>query len=484
MAIEEFLLDVTQGATPFGFDEPKRRKRERVMTTRVGEVKRAQNTPEGTFVKVLDDVPDSELTVGDEGIVQDGPEGGKLLITEEIDIPLALNPATPLEIISVNVDSRPAVTPTRTPEEFQQEFEADFSEGVTEEEQQRGAQRLPGEAPLPQDDERALSAEEETEMGELFEMPEQEMSLARQTRLSRLGARARQFGMAATSFGKGVFDLGSAVGQTIEQKVAVEQEISDRAAGRRSREGVRREFEEEALTRVGEVGLRAGSGALRATGAASESAARFLRRATGAQVRLEGVPAGISVKFEQSDPNADLVIGDVGVVGFGVRRGQRRVLIPSTGEVLTPRQGIQVTVLGESGIRFRVEKDGTVTQRAVGASERIRDDFSRRSSRPISTAFRDDQLEDFFTQPRRPRSAVVPPASFSVASVRGTKRPQRPFTPSEGQPTFRELQHGKEEQFGTMPLFSEDLREERMPHKAKIFPEIEVFGTSERLLDF
>ncbi len=470
MAIEEFLLDVTQGATPFGFDEPKRRKRERVMTTRVGEVKRAQNTPEGTFVKVLDEVPDSELTIGDEGIVQDGPEGGKLLITEEIDIPLPLNPATPLEIISVSVDPRPAVTPTRTPEEFEQEFQAEFSEGLPEEE--------------PQDDERALSQEEETEMGELFEMPQQEMSLARQTRLSRLGARARQFGMAASSFGKGVFDLGTAVGQTIEQKVAVEQEISDRAAGRRRREGARQEFEEEALTRVGEVGLRAGSGALRATGAASESAARFLRRATGAQVRLEGVPAGISVKFEQSDPDADLVIGDVGVVGFGVRRGQRRVLIPSTGEVLTPRQGIQVTVLGESGIRFRVERDGTVTQRAVGASERIRDDFdTRRSSRPISTAFRDDQLEEFFTQPRRPRSAAVPPASFSVASVRGTRRPQRPFTPSEGQPTFRDVQ-GQEEHFGSMPLFSKDLREERTPQKAKIFPEIEVFGTSERLLDF
>ena len=445
------------------------------MVTRVGEVKRAKDTPEGTFVKVLDDVPDSELTIGDEGIVQDGPEGGKLLITEEIDIPLALSPATPLEIISINVDPRPAVTPTRTPEEFEQEFQAEFSEGLPEEEQ------------VSQDDQRALSEEEETEMGELFEMPEQEMSLARQTRLSRLGARARQFGMAASSFGKGVFDLGSAVGQTIEQKVAVEQEISDRAAARRTREGTRQEFEEEALTRIGEVGLRAGSGALRATGAVSESAARFLRRATGAQVRLEGVPAGISVKFEQSDPDADLQAGDVGVVGFGARRGQRRILIPSSGEVLTPRQNIQVTVLGDSGIRFRVERDGTVTQRAVGASERIRDDFSTplsgRPQRPISTAFRDDQLEEFFTQPRRPRTAAVPPASFSINSVRGTRRPQRPFTPSEGQPTFRDVQ-GQEEHFGSMPLFSKDLREERTPTKAKIFPEIEVFGTSERLLDF
>ena len=63
------------------------------MTT-ASTVRRAKDVPEGSFVKVLDDVPDSELTVGDEGIVQDTPEG-KFLITEEIDIPLPLSPSTP-----------------------------------------------------------------------------------------------------------------------------------------------------------------------------------------------------------------------------------------------------------------------------------------------------------------------------------------------------------------------------------------------------
>ncbi len=425
------------------------------MTTRVGEVSRAKDTPEGSFVKVLDEIPDQELTIGDTGIVVDGPGGEKLLLTEEIDIPLPLSPSTPLEIVSANVDPRPAVTPTRTPEEFQQEFEAEFSSGLPTEE--------------PSMEARPLSEEEEAEMAELFDMPEEEMSLATQTRLSRLGARARQFGMAASRGVKGTFDLGKAAVETFVAEISTDEE---------------RDARREALTRGGELGLQVGAGALSATGAVSESAARFLRRARGAQVRLEVVPAGISIKFEQDDPNADLVVGDIGIVGFGVRRGQRKVLIPSTGEVLTPKQGIQVTVLGESGIRFSVERDGTVTQRKVGTQERAStgrqlDHFDRRS-RPIASAFRDDQLEDFFIQPTRPKSVAPAPSSFSVSSVRSTRRPQRPFTPSEGQPTFRELRGG-DEQFGALSLFDE----ERPPIKAKIFPQIDIFGgKDDRILDF
>ncbi|KKK88087.1 hypothetical protein LCGC14_2746710, partial [marine sediment metagenome] len=88
----------------------------------MADIKRAKDTPEGTFVKVLDDVPDSELTIGDEGIVQDAPEGGKLLLTEELDIPLPLSASTPLEIISpVGAGAKAAA-----PEAFEQEFETEF----------------------------------------------------------------------------------------------------------------------------------------------------------------------------------------------------------------------------------------------------------------------------------------------------------------------------------------------------------------------
>jgi len=207
MAIDGLLIDAAFIATPAGFDKPKRRKGKEMTTAST--VRRAKDVPEGSFVKVLDDVPDSELTVGDEGIVQDTPEG-KFLITEEIDIPLPLSPSTPLEIISANVDPRPAVTPVRSPEEFQQEFEAEFGSGVPTEE-------------ISAEDQQPLSEDEEAEMTELFDMPEEEMSLATQTRLSRLGARARQFGMAAGSFGRGAFNLGAATGEVIQQKIEVER---------------------------------------------------------------------------------------------------------------------------------------------------------------------------------------------------------------------------------------------------------------------
>ncbi|KKL48991.1 hypothetical protein LCGC14_2319960 [marine sediment metagenome] len=175
-------------------------------------------------------------------------------------------------------------------------------------------------------------------------------------------------------------------------------------------------------------------------------------------------------------------------MGFGARRGLRRVLIPSTEEVLSPRQDIQVTVLGESGVRFSVDQAGNLKTRRVGARDRFDSERGRGSRELISAPLRDDQLESFFVQPRRPRGIAEAPETFRprVAPRRPTRRALTPFTSQEGQPqeTLRDVEFRSPPPIDITSL-------DQPPIEAKIFPEIKVIGSEgivvfggQKILDF